>query len=41
MDFDFALAGIVAVEDGSIASASLAFGGLGPMPWRDPAVVRP
>ncbi|MBZ6382463.1 FAD binding domain-containing protein [Sphingomonas sanguinis] len=32
------VAGIVAVEDGKIASARLAFGGLGPMPWRDEAV---
>jgi xanthine dehydrogenase YagS FAD-binding subunit len=32
------VAGIVSVEDGRIASAALAFGGLGPMPWRDPAV---
>ncbi|MEH3159455.1 MAG: xanthine dehydrogenase family protein subunit M [Sphingomonas taxi] len=32
------IAGVVAVEDGRIASAALAFGGLGPMPWRDPAV---
>ena len=32
------IAGIVSVEDGRIASASLAFGGLGPMPWRNPAV---
>lgn len=32
------VAGIISVEDGKIASASLAFGGLGPMPWRDPAV---
>ncbi|MFD1786749.1 FAD binding domain-containing protein [Sphingomonas floccifaciens] len=32
------VAGVVAVEDGRIASASLAFGGLGPMPWRDAAV---
>ncbi|MET3825343.1 xanthine dehydrogenase YagS FAD-binding subunit [Sphingomonas sp. PvP055] len=32
------VAGIVSVEDGKIASAALAFGGLGPMPWRDPAV---
>lgn len=32
------VAGIVAVEDGKIASARLAFGGLGPMPWRDAAV---
>ncbi|MEH3041803.1 MAG: xanthine dehydrogenase family protein subunit M [Sphingomonas paucimobilis] len=32
------VAGIVAVEDGKIASAKLAFGGLGPMPWRDTAV---
>ncbi len=32
------VAGVVKVADGKIASASLAFGGLGPMPWRDPAV---
>ena len=32
------VAGIISVEDGKIASASLAFGGLGPMPWRNPAV---
>ena len=32
------IAGIVAVEDGRIASARLAFGGLGPMPWRNEAV---
>ena len=32
------IAGVVRVEDGKIASASLAFGGLGPMPWRNPAV---
>ena len=32
------VAGIVAVDDGRIASARLAFGGLGPMPWRDTAV---
>jgi xanthine dehydrogenase YagS FAD-binding subunit len=32
------VAGIVAVEDGKIASAAFAFGGLGPMPWRDPKV---
>jgi xanthine dehydrogenase YagS FAD-binding subunit len=32
------VAGIVAVESGTIASAALAFGGLGPMPWRDAAV---
>ncbi|MES2338814.1 MAG: xanthine dehydrogenase family protein subunit M [Pseudomonadota bacterium] len=32
------VAAVVAVEDGRIASAALAFGGLGPMPWRDPAV---
>ncbi|WP_230772288.1 FAD binding domain-containing protein [Sphingomonas sp. Leaf4] len=32
------VAGIVAVEDGTITSAHLAFGGLGPMPWRDAAV---
>ncbi|OYY90459.1 MAG: xanthine dehydrogenase [Sphingomonas sp. 28-66-16] len=32
------IAGIVAVDDGRIAHAALAFGGLAPMPWRDPAV---
>lgn len=32
------VAGIVAVEDGRITSAQLAFGGLGPMPWRNEAV---
>ncbi len=32
------IAGIIAVEDGKIASARLAFGGLGPMPWRNEAV---
>ncbi|MGN6620871.1 MAG: FAD binding domain-containing protein [Sphingomonas sp.] len=32
------VAAIVAVEDGRIASARLAFGGVGPMPWRDDAV---
>ncbi|MGN6374146.1 MAG: FAD binding domain-containing protein [Sphingomonas sp.] len=32
------VAGIVAVEGGTITGASLAFGGLGPMPWRNPAV---
>ncbi|MEP7184490.1 MAG: xanthine dehydrogenase family protein subunit M [Rhodanobacter sp.] len=32
------VAAVVVVDDGKIASASLAFGGLGPMPWRDPAV---
>ncbi|TKD53230.1 FAD binding domain-containing protein [Sphingomonas baiyangensis] len=32
------IAGIVAVEDGRIASAALAFGGLAHKPWRDPAV---
>lgn len=32
------VAGIVSVEGGKIASAALAFGGLGPMPWRDAAV---
>ena len=34
------VAGIVAVGDGKITSAQLAFGGLGPMPWRDEAVER-
>ena len=32
------VAGVIAVQDGKIATAALAFGGLGPMPWRDPAV---
>ncbi|MEH3034981.1 MAG: xanthine dehydrogenase family protein subunit M [Sphingomonas adhaesiva] len=32
------IAGVVAVEDGRIAAAALAFGGLAPMPWRDEAV---
>ncbi|WP_394653077.1 FAD binding domain-containing protein [uncultured Sphingomonas sp.] len=32
------VAGVIAVEDGKIASVALAFGGLGPMPWRDAAV---
>ena len=32
------VAGVVTIADGRIASAALAFGGLGPMPWRDPAV---
>ncbi|KTT72324.1 FAD binding domain-containing protein [Sphingomonas endophytica] len=32
------VAAAVAVEDGTITSAALAFGGLAPMPWRDPAV---
>ncbi|GAA0314369.1 xanthine dehydrogenase family protein subunit M [Sphingomonas oligophenolica] len=32
------VAAIISVEDDRIASAALAFGGLGPMPWRNPAV---
>ncbi|MEO9132475.1 MAG: xanthine dehydrogenase family protein subunit M [Sphingomonas sp.] len=32
------VAGIISVDNGKIASAALAFGGLGPMPWRNPAV---
>ena len=32
------VAGVVEVADGRIAGASLAFGGLGPMPWRDAGV---
>ena len=32
------IAGIVSVEDGRIAKAALAFGGLAHMPWRNPAV---
>ncbi|MBY0283571.1 MAG: xanthine dehydrogenase family protein subunit M [Sphingomonas sp.] len=32
------VAAVIAVEDGTITSAHLAFGGLAPVPWRDPAV---
>lgn len=32
------VAGVVTMDGGKIATAALAFGGLGPMPWRDPAV---
>ena len=32
------VAGVVVVEDKRIAHAALAFGGLGAVPWRDPAV---
>jgi xanthine dehydrogenase YagS FAD-binding subunit len=32
------VAAIVAVANGKITSAALAFGGLGPMPWRNPGV---
>lgn len=32
------VAGVVAVSDGRITHAALAFGGLAPMPWRDAAV---
>jgi len=32
------VAGVVAVENGKITSAALAFGGLAPMPWRDARV---
>ena len=32
------VAAIVAVEDGRVAAARLAFGGLAPLPWRDEAV---
>ncbi len=32
------IAGVVSVEDGKIATAALAFGGLAHMPWRNPAV---
>ena len=32
------VAGVVGVEDGRIAHAALAFGGLGTVPWRDAAV---
>jgi xanthine dehydrogenase YagS FAD-binding subunit len=34
------VAGVVSIKDNRIAFASLAFGGLGPMPWRDRAVER-
>ena len=34
------VAGAVDVRDGRIAGAALAFGGLGTMPWRDPAAER-
>ncbi len=32
------VAGVVTMAEGRIATAALAFGGLGPMPWREPAV---
>ncbi|WP_010185560.1 FAD binding domain-containing protein [Sphingomonas sp. PAMC 26605] len=32
------VAGLLSVENGTIATAQLAFGGLGPMPWRDSRV---
>ena len=32
------VAGVVTMAEGRIASVALAFGGVGPMPWRDPAV---
>lgn len=32
------VAGVVTMAEGRIATAALAFGGLGPMPWRDPAM---
>ncbi|MEO7689830.1 MAG: xanthine dehydrogenase family protein subunit M [Sphingomonas sp.] len=32
------VAGIISVDGGKITSAALAFGGLAPMPWRNPAV---
>lgn len=32
------VAAVIAVEDGRIASAALAFGGLAHMPWRNPAI---
>ena len=32
------VAGIVAIQDGRITDAALAFGGLAPKPWRDPEV---
>ncbi len=32
------IAGIVSVENGKIASAALAFGGVAPLPWRNPKI---
>ena len=32
------VAGVLSMKDGRISTAALAFGGLGPMPWRNPAV---
>ena len=32
------VAGVLGMKEGKIANAALAFGGLGPMPWRDSAV---
>ena len=32
------VAAAIAVEDGRISAARLAFGGLAPLPWRDPGV---
>jgi xanthine dehydrogenase YagS FAD-binding subunit len=32
------VAGVVVMDGDTVKSAALAFGGLGPMPWRDPAV---
>lgn len=32
------VAGVLSLADGKIAAAALAFGGLAPVPWRDPAV---
>ncbi|WBH17705.1 FAD binding domain-containing protein [Sphingomonas radiodurans] len=32
------VAGVITIEDGKIAHAALAFGGLAHLPWRDPAV---
>ncbi len=32
------VAGVVVMDGTTVKSAALAFGGLGPMPWRDPAV---
>ncbi len=34
----FSVAAVVSVENGTIASAALAFGGVAHMPWRDPGV---
>lgn len=32
------VAGLISMQNGKVVTASLAFGGLGPLPWRDPTV---